>query len=136
MDEPEVLSTRARRALPLMAGALAAIVVAGILYLHPSFPPSSTTRVAMAVPSPPVLSALYSATFDFVTPSIGWTLVVDSLNKPQHAYVFRTTDGANHWQQQFVSSSSQFSILSGIQFFDRNRGLIYFGSPGHLYRTS
>ena len=136
MDGLEVLSPRARRALPLMAGALAAIVVTGLVYLHPSFPPSSTTPVAKAVPSAPVLSAMYSPTFDFVTPSIGWTLVVDSLNKPQHVYVFRTTDGAHHWQQQFSSSSSQFSILSGIQFFDRNRGLISFGSPGHLYRTN
>ena len=51
MDEPEVLSRRARRALPLMAGALAAIVVAGLVYLHPSFPSSTTTLVARATPS-------------------------------------------------------------------------------------
>jgi len=135
MDEPDVLSRRARRALPLMAGALAAIVVAGLVYLHTSLP-SNRPPVARPAPSPPVISALYSATFDFVTPSTGWALVIDSLNRPQHVYVFRTTDGARHWQRQFTASASQFSILSGIQFFDGNRGLISYGSPGQLYRTS
>jgi len=107
MDVPEALSPRARRALPLMAGALAAIVVAGLVHLHPSFPSSTKTSVARAVSSPPVLSAPYSATFDFVTPSTGWALVVDNLNGPQHVYVFRTTDGAKHWQKQFAGSSPQ-----------------------------
>jgi photosystem II stability/assembly factor-like uncharacterized protein len=135
MDEPEVLSRRARRALPLMAGALAAIVVAGLVYLHPSFPSSTTTLVARAVPSPPVIPGTYAATFDFVTPSNGWAFLNDNLNGPQHVFLFRTTDGARHWQKQFTGSSSQFGIQTGVQFFDRNRGLIAFGFPAQLYRT-
>src|SRR5258705_12864528 len=134
MDEPEVLSPRARRALPLMAGALATIVVAGILYLHPSFPPSSTTPVATAAPSPPVIPGTYAATFDFVTPSNGWAFLSETLD-PQHVFLFRTTDGARHWQKQFTGSSSQFGIQTGVQFFDRNRGLMAFGFPAQLYRT-
>lgn len=136
MDAPEVLSRRARRALPLIAGALAAIVVASLIYLHPSFPSSARAPVARPVPSPPVLSGLYSATFDFVTPSTGWALVAYKLDGPGHVYVFRTTDGAKQWQKQFTGSSPKLGITSGIHFFDRNRGLMYFGFPAQLYRTN
>src|ERR1700704_4036118 len=136
MDEPEVPSRRARRALPLIAGALAAIVVASLIYLHPAFPSSTRTSAARPVPSPPVIPAPYTATFDFVTPSTGWALVADSLNGPQHVYLFRTTDGARHWQKQFTGSTCQVGFSSGLQFFDRNRGLMYFGSPPQVYRTS
>jgi photosystem II stability/assembly factor-like uncharacterized protein len=135
MDEPEVLSRRARRALPLMAGALAAIVVAGLVYLHPSFPSPNRTPVASAVPSPPVIPGTYAATFDFVTPSNGWAFLNDNLNGPQHVSLFRTTDGARHWQKQFTGSSSQFGIQTGVQFFDRSRGLLVFGFPTQLHRT-
>jgi len=134
MDSPEVLSRRARRALPLMAGALAAIVVAGLVYLHPS-PFSARAPAVRPSPSPPVISALYSTTFDFVTPSTGWALVVDKLDGPGHAFLFRTTDGARHWQKQFSGSPQQLG-MSGMRFFDRNRGLIFFGFPAELYRTS
>lgn len=134
MDAPEVQNRRARRALPLIAAALAAIVVASLIYLHPSL--SSAPRTpAKPVPSPPVLSGLFSATYDFVTPSIGWAFVVGRLDGPGQVYVFRTTDGAKQWRKQFTASSPQIG-LSGIRFFDRNRGLIYFGFPAQLYRTS
>jgi photosystem II stability/assembly factor-like uncharacterized protein len=134
MDSPELLSRRARRALPLMAGALAAIVVAGLVYLHP-FSSSSRAPAVRPSPSPPVISALYSPTFDFVSPSTGWALVVDKLDGPGHAYLFRTTDGARNWQKQFTRSSQQPGI-SWMRFFDHNRGLICFGFPAELYRTS
>jgi photosystem II stability/assembly factor-like uncharacterized protein len=133
MDEPEVQSRRARRALPLIAGALAAAVVAGLIYLHPTFP--TRPQVTRPVPSPPVISGLYSAIFDFVTPSAGWALVFDKLEGPEHVYLFRTTDGAKLWKKEFSSSSPQGGV-SGIRFFDRNAGLIFFGFPAQLYRTS
>ena len=134
MDAPEVLSRRARRALPLMAGALAAIVVAGLVYLHPSFPPSAGPPAARSVPSAPMLASQYSATYDFVTPSTGWALVVDQSAQPANVYVYRTTDGAKRWQEQFAASAQP--ARSGIRFFDRNHGLIFFGFPAQLYRTS
>jgi photosystem II stability/assembly factor-like uncharacterized protein len=134
MAAPDVLSRRARRALPLMAGALAAIVVASLVYVHPAFPSSPKTRVVKPVPSPPVLSALYSATFDFVTPSNGWALVVNKSVDPMPVYLFRTTDGAKRWQQEFAGSAAQPG-MAGIRFFDKDRGLIFFGFPAQLYRT-
>lgn len=75
MDGPEGLSRRARRAMPLIAAALTAIVVAGVIYLHPSVP-ASPPKPAPKVIRPLLLSNQYSATYDFVSPSAGWALVL------------------------------------------------------------
>lgn len=133
MDAPEGLSSRASRALPLIAGALAATVVVSLIYLYPQSP-KTKAPAPIPSPSPSLLSNHYSGTYDFVTPSTGWALIVEQTASSPQVFVFRTTDGARHWQKQFTGISSGFGTLA-IQFFDRTRGLISFGDPGQLYRT-
>jgi hypothetical protein len=137
MDAAEALSPRARRAMPVIAGALAAIVVAGLVYLHPTF---LTTRSVLGVapaPAPPLLSQRYLSTYDFMTPAAGWALVEEASTAGPRFWVFKTTDAARHWQREFTGSG--MSTNAGplkIQFFDRNNGLIALGGTETVYRTS
>jgi photosystem II stability/assembly factor-like uncharacterized protein len=136
MEAPESLSPRARRAMTLIAGALASIVVVGLVYLHPSFPTShSVLRVAPS-PTPPLIPQRYLVSYDFLTASAGWALVEEGSSAAPRFWVFRTTDAARHWQRQFAGSA--MSTNAGplkIQFFDRNDGLIALGGTGAAFRT-
>jgi photosystem II stability/assembly factor-like uncharacterized protein len=119
-----------------MAGALAAIAVVGLVYLHPHLSaPHSVARVA-ATPSPPLLSQRYLVAYDFLTPAAGWALVEDGAAAAPQFWVFKTTDAAKHWSRQFagVASSTNAGPLK-IQFFDRSNGLIALGGTGAVYRT-
>ncbi|HEV2029448.1 MAG TPA: hypothetical protein VGS16_13100 [Candidatus Dormibacteraeota bacterium] len=133
MDGPEGLSRRARRAMPLIAAALTAIVVAGVIYLHPSVP-ASPPKPAPKVIRPLLLSNQYSATYDFVSPSAGWALVLGRASVPVQFSVYRTSDSAKHWSKQLTGHSPALG-LGWIKFFDRAHGVITIGSPGVLYRT-
>jgi photosystem II stability/assembly factor-like uncharacterized protein len=136
MEAPESLSPRARRAMPLIAGALATIVVVSLVYLHPTFStPHSVLRVAPS-PTPPVLSQRYLVSYDFLTPAVGWSLVEEGTTAAPRFWVFRTTDAARHWERQFAGSA--MSTNAGplkVQFFDRNNGLIALGGDDVVYRT-
>jgi photosystem II stability/assembly factor-like uncharacterized protein len=137
MDAPEALSPRARRALPLIAGALAAIVVVGIVYLHPAFPAPRPLLGAPATPAPPLLSQQYLVAYDFLTATAGWAVVEEGGPASPRFWVFKTIDTARHWLRQFASSAS--SSNAGplkIQFFDRNNGLMALGGAGAVYRTT
>ena len=136
LDTTAGLSRRARRALPLMAGALAAIVVAGLVYLHPaSRTPHLVLRVA-ATPAPPILPQRYLVSYDFVTPAAGWALVEEGTTAVPRFWIFKTTDGAKHWQVQFTRSAGPPTAGAlKIQFFDRDHGLIALGGTGAVYRT-
>jgi photosystem II stability/assembly factor-like uncharacterized protein len=135
MDPPEELSRRGRRALPLIAGSLAAVVVASLIYLHPAFPSLPKGPVATPPPSPSLVPTQYFALYDFVTASTGWALVVGPQSGPARWYVYKTTDGAKHWNVQLTAYSS-IPGITRIQFFDSKRGVVAIGSPGQLFRTS
>jgi photosystem II stability/assembly factor-like uncharacterized protein len=124
VQEPAV-DPRARRAIPLIAAALAVIMVAGLLYLRP---PAHV--VLKAAPPVPQLTPGYNATYDFVTPTMGWA-AVEQMNTAAF-YIFQTTDGAQHWRKQFSVLSTPFASLE-IQFFDANHGFV---NLDRLYRTS
>jgi photosystem II stability/assembly factor-like uncharacterized protein len=134
VDALNALSRRARRAMPLIAGALTAIVVTGLIYLHPSIP-QRPLALPTPSPSPSVLSTRFQAVYDFVTPSFGWALVSDPPPNGARFYVFKTTDGARRWVKQFSASSPDTGVLN-IQFFDPTHGLISLGNPIEIYRTS
>ena len=136
MDAPGSLSPRARRAMPLIAGALATIAVVSLIYLHPV--PSTTHSVLRIAPSPtpPVLPNSYLAAYDFLTPAAGWALVEDASSAAPRFWVFKTTDAARHWQREFTGSA--MPTAAGplkIQFFDPNNGLIALGGTEVVYRT-
>ena len=135
MDAPEELSRRSRRALPLIAGSLAAIVVASLIYLHPAFPSLPKGPVAPPKPSPSLVSNGYYAVYDFVSATTGWALVAGPQSGPARSFVYMTTDGAKHWNVQLITYSANPGIAA-IQFFDSKHGVVSMGSPGQLYRTS
>ena len=132
MDAPEELGRRGRRALPLIAGALTAMVVAGLIYLHPAFP---SLPKAPPPPSPSVISSDSGALYDFLSATTGWALVLGPPSGPARSFVYRTTDGAKHWNLQLTTYSATTGAAM-IQFFDSKRGVIAMGNPGQLYRTS
>jgi hypothetical protein len=127
IDEP-ALSRRARRAVPLIAAALAVIVVASLIYLKATAPPPAATF--SPVPYVSYLSLRYQVTYDFVSPSRGWALVVDQGFVPTF-WVFGTSDGAKHWQRQLEGTPE--SGVSSIHFLDSRHGFAY---AGVLYRTT
>jgi photosystem II stability/assembly factor-like uncharacterized protein len=136
MDAPEALSPRARRAMPLIAGALATIVVASLVYLHPTLSQVLGTPLPTPSRGSSVISPRYLSVYDFVTPSIGWALVEDSATGTPGFWVFKTTDAAKHWQRQYAGTAG--SIKPGaltLQFFDANNGLIGLGGAQSVYRT-
>jgi photosystem II stability/assembly factor-like uncharacterized protein len=133
MDTPEP-SRRGRRAVPLIAGSLAAVVVASLIYLHPASPSLPKPPAAPPSPSPATIPAGYSHQYDFISATTGWALLV-GLSPPTRFYVYRTTDGAKHWTMQ-LSADAAIPGFGEVKFFDSKRGVIGIGSPVRLYRTS
>ncbi|HEV2140703.1 MAG TPA: hypothetical protein VGT01_05880 [Candidatus Dormibacteraeota bacterium] len=129
MDQDESLGQRGRRAVPLIAAALAVIVVASLLYLRATAPqPRTILQGALPVPQ---LSSRYRVDYDFISPTLGWAAVMQ-YSGIQRFWVFHTTDGATHWNQMSTGSAVQGAPLS-IRFFDPKRGFLYMD---RLYRTS
>lgn len=119
------MDQRARRAIPLIAAALTALVVTSVLFLRVVPTPSTT-------PTPiPRLVGTYSPTFDFVDPVHGWALVVD-YGPNQRFWIFATTDGAMRWRRQFTGVGEEGEYRYYIHFFDLRHGFAYAGT---LYRT-
>jgi photosystem II stability/assembly factor-like uncharacterized protein len=133
MDTPEP-SRRGRRALPLIAGSLAAVVVASLIYLHPAFPSLPKPPAAPSPSSPATIPAGYSHQYDFISATTGWALLV-ATSPPIRFYVYRTIDGAKHWTMQ-LSADAAIPGFGEVKFFDSKRGVIGIGSPVRLYRTS
>jgi photosystem II stability/assembly factor-like uncharacterized protein len=125
--------------MPLIAGALATIVVASLVYLHPTL--SQVLRTPVPTPSrgQSVISPRYLDVYDFVTPSIGWALVEDTATGTPGFWVFKTTDAAKHWQRQYSGTAgSTGSTDPGaltLKFFDANNGFIGLGGAQSVYRT-
>jgi len=133
MDTPEP-SRRVRRAVPLIAGSLAAVVIAGLIYLHPAFPSLPKGPAAPLPPRPSTVPAGYFPRYTFINATTGWALL-DSLSPLTRFYVYRTTDGAKHWTMQFSADEGDPGF-GDIRFFDSKRGVIWIGSPVRLYQTS
>ncbi len=130
------LSPRGRRALPLIALALIVIAGTSFAYLHPSLPTLLKAAAPTKPAGPPLLSDKYQVAYDFLTSTLGWALVVEQASSSPRFWVFRTTDGAKHWQSQFIGPAS--TINTGplkVQFFDRNNGLVALGGAESVYRT-
>src|SRR2546430_5319624 len=133
MDTPEP-NRRGRRALPLIAGSLAAVVVASLIYLHPALPSLPKPPAAPLSSSPATIPAAYSHQYDFISPTTGWALLVGT-SPPTRFYVYRTTDGAKHWTMQ-LSADAAIPGFGEVQFFDSQWGVIGIWSPVLPYRTS
>lgn len=120
---------------------MAAVVIAaaGFPYLRPTAAPKQA-NVPSSV-SPQFVSTIPVA-HDFISPSMGWASLIfvpPSSQDPQFR-VFRTVDGAKHWQLQLSGPSRStglgFSPIT-VQFFGKTRGFIVVGEPvEQLYRTA
>ncbi len=118
---------RTRQRLIVIAAAIALVAAAGIWYLRPDAP----TRTGPIIPATfRVLSGPYSATYDFLTPSLGWAVVIDYSVFSTRFFVFRTTDGAAHWEKRYSGKAEGGQTY--LHFFDERNGLLY---AGFTYRT-
>jgi photosystem II stability/assembly factor-like uncharacterized protein len=117
------------------------VAIASIAYLHPTSTPPTTTT---SVPSSPALATTPGdfIAFDFLSASLGWALAASRggapTTSPGQFAIFRTTDGARHWQKQLTGQSDLSGLATGsIQLFDRDHGFVVAtGSTTALYRTA
>jgi hypothetical protein len=119
------------------------IVAAGFAYLRPPPPPKRPTLPSSLNPQ---FVSNAPISYDFISPSTGWaSLIVGSASSQEgQLRVFRTVDGAKHWQQQISSSISAINAFPGfgfgpiaVQFFAKTRGFMTIGGPVEkLYQTA
>jgi len=135
----ERLSPRRRRAVGLAVLALVVVAATGIAFLRSNV--TLRTASTTGVPSSsPLLASPNPVGYDFVTPSIGWA--TEDLNTPTTPAggfaVFKTTDGAKHWQKQLQLESSFVGFVPlSVQFIDQAHGFVAVGDPfEQLNRTS
>jgi photosystem II stability/assembly factor-like uncharacterized protein len=128
LEQRPRFDSRARRALPLIAAALTAIVVAGLLYLRATEPPPRV--ILRSGPPIPQLGSGFRVDYDFVTPRDGWAVVAKYVGVSEF-WIYRTTDGAQHWVREFSGPITQGAPVS-IQFFDRVHGI---AQLDRVYRT-
>lgn len=134
IEEPG-LTRRARRAVALIAAPLTVILVASLLYLHPKIGVPAPQQVAKPSPTPPTLQGPYWAKYEFVTPTVGWAVVV-GLPESTQFWIFKTSDGAQHWVNQYIGRREPNSPAGlQIRFFDRSRGFVIAG-PDAVLRTA
>ena len=127
---------RTRRAAVVIGIALTAILLAGLVYLHPAG--SSQRRIlpgALESPSPPWLPDQVAATYDFISPATGWSVVSEfQVTSAMRFWVFGTDDGATTWRQQFGGTCESIGA-SWVHFFDRRNGMVSECSPAQVFRT-
>src|SRR5690242_10300054 len=133
MDAPDTspAGNRARRALPLIAVAIAATVVAGLVYLRPVLP-TAPPPAAQQTPALSILEQRYQADYDFVTPRLGWALIDDIVGA--RYWVFGTTDGARTWKLE-RSDVQKVEADFTIRFFDARNGYLSLAG-GQTLRTT
>jgi photosystem II stability/assembly factor-like uncharacterized protein len=76
--------------------------------------------------------------YSFVTASLGWALDVATLpaNSAGRYSVFRTLDGARHWQPQLTGHVGlDQGAPPSVQFLDNANGFVVVGYPIEVHRT-
>ncbi len=136
----ERLSPRHRRAAALIALSMLLIASVGAAYLRSTLVPKPPTPASAPTINPLQVTS-NAVDYDFVTPSMGWASLFVPGPQPGAGQfqVFRTIDGATHWQQQLAGQSDfrGFSPIT-VQLFGKTRGFMAVGGPFdlHLYRTA
>jgi len=138
MSSPSgALPPRARRAVTLMLLALVAIGATSIYFLHPwqtAQPATATTQVK----PPPALRAGDFARYEFLNTSLGWAVQISPGSGAAGPYgIFRTVDGAKHWQKVLSGQTTQIGTTSeSLHFVDAQNGFIVAGDPLAVFRTT
>jgi hypothetical protein len=130
IDDPTrlQLSHRGRRGVAAIAIAVTVVAIASIAFLHPA----GTSQPATAsVPNTPALVSTPGdfVAFDFVSASLGWAVAAARggapTTTPGQFSIFRTTDGAKHWQKQLTGQSDLSGLATGsIQLLDKDHGFV------------
>ena len=127
-DDDPGWSGLTRQRLSRLAAAIAVVLVAGFIYVKPTLP---LPAAAISRSTVPTMAGPFSATFDFLTPALGWALVVDYSAYNTRFWVFRTDDGAAHWDRQYFGKA--VGDRTYLHFFDARNGFAY---VGRSYRTT
>jgi photosystem II stability/assembly factor-like uncharacterized protein len=140
---PDRLSQRAWRGVAAIAVAVIVVAVASIAFLRPSSTPQTTTASVPNSHNPTFATTPGDfVALDFVSGSLGWALAASRggapTARPGQFAIFRTTDGAKHWQKQLTGESDLSGLATGsIQLFDKDHGFVVAtASTTALYRTS
>jgi photosystem II stability/assembly factor-like uncharacterized protein len=118
---------RTRQRLTVIVAAVAVIAIAGAWYVRPAWPAATKTAAESRFT---VLSGSFSATYDFLTPTLGWALVVDYSAYRTRAWMFKTVDGGMSWEREYFARA--LGDRTFLHFFDPLHG---FAFTGFSYRT-
>lgn len=112
---------------------------ASVAYLRSTVTSKPRTPAA-ALPIDPLLVTNNPVSYDFITPSIGWasSIVVGPSSGIGQILVFKTVDGAKHWEEQPLAGATRFPgfVPLSVQFFGKTQGFLSVGMPLELYRTT
>lgn len=124
-DSP-VASSRARRALGLIAVSVLAIALTGLAYVHPF------TFGARLVAGAPAQPGYKLAGVDFVSPATGWFAA--SFEGGRYA-VLHTTDAGQSWTRQLSGETNGRGVY--MQFFDSVHGVFALtGARSLIFKTA
>jgi|GEM_PF-1923349 len=137
------LDSRKLRAVVLIAVSLGIAGVVGTIYGAPHLKPSAQL-LAVPTPTPVETAQGQTATYDFLSPSLGWAVI--QAQGANYVWIFRTTDAAKTWTQTAVIRIETVAEVQTFHFFDRANGYLVVGAfvaatavvvqpDFHLYRT-
>jgi photosystem II stability/assembly factor-like uncharacterized protein len=118
---------RARRAVPVIAVALATILVAAAVYLRPNLESGASTQLQVRDPIVATVEGSYQVTYDFVTPALGWAAVARTDATRVAYWVFVTSDATKHWRPQIAGTTEENDASVDLHFFDRRNGYVVIG---------
>lgn len=104
--------------------AIAIIAATGV---WSAWPAAQSIEKPAAASSLGVLSGPFLATYDFLTPKLGWSLVIDYSAFRSRAWMFKTVDGGTHWDREYFTRALGDRIY--LHFFDPLHGFAYTGYP-------
>jgi photosystem II stability/assembly factor-like uncharacterized protein len=117
--KPE-LTARGRRALVLIALALAGLTAAGLLYLSPMLTARSAS-VALTVPGKGFLNSV-----TFFDENQGWAALAGPLASSAPSSILRTSDGGQHWKLVDVPGAASYTLT---RFFDPRHAMVSVNTP-------
>jgi photosystem II stability/assembly factor-like uncharacterized protein len=118
------LDSRKLRAVVLIVVSITIAGVVGAVYGAPHLHPTAQ-NAAPPTPTPVETAQGQRATYDFLTPSLGWAVI--EAQAANYVWIFRTTDGAKIWRQTAVVRTQTADMVQAFQFFDRTSGYIVVG---------
>jgi photosystem II stability/assembly factor-like uncharacterized protein len=127
-----------RRAAALIALAVIVMASASAAYLHSTAPKSPPPARAVASAISPPFSTSDPVNFNFATQSSGWAVLSVAPSGGGQFQVFRTIDGAQHWQLQLQGQGTFSGVIPlSVRLLDDTNGFMAIGGPGkQLYRTT